>query len=172
MGACTRFVPGHASVLVKRLQKVANERCLYRDIGNGTYYIRIYANGGDTYRSLETRRIREARQRLDIRRAAKAAAKLGLALEPDAAARQVAVYDVIETYEVADFPDKRGRARENSSAEKKNCETLKAYYVNAVPIVRHRADEKCGSWLILGFISKLGQWLSPRTPTGPVGTGA
>ena len=44
--------------------------------------------------------------------------------------------------------------------------------VNAVPIVRHRADEKCGSWLILGFISKLGQWLSPRTPTGPVGTGA
>ena len=34
------LVPGHASVLVKRLQKVANERCLYRDIGNGTYYIR------------------------------------------------------------------------------------------------------------------------------------
>ena len=44
--------------------------------------------------------------------------------------------------------------------------------VNAVPIVRHRADEKCGSWLILGFISKLGQRLSPRTPPGPVGTGA
>ena len=130
MGACTRFVPGHASVVVKRLQKVANERCLYRDIGSGMYYIRIYANGGDTYRSLETTRVREARQRLDIRRAAKAAAKLGLALEPDAAARQVTVYDVIETYEAAGFPDKRGRARENSSAEKKNCETLKAYYVN------------------------------------------
>jgi len=44
--------------------------------------------------------------------------------------------------------------------------------VNAVPIVRHRADEKCGSWLILGFISKLGQWRSPRTAPGPVGTGA
>lgn len=130
MGACTRFVPGHASVVVKRLQKVANERCLYRDVGSGMYYIRIYAHGGDTYRSLETTRVREARQRLDIRRAAKAAAKLGLALEPDSAARQVTVLDVIETYELAGYPDKRGRARENSAAERKNCETLKEYYGN------------------------------------------
>ena len=44
--------------------------------------------------------------------------------------------------------------------------------VNAVPIVRHGADEKCGGWLILGFIGKWGQWLSLRTPTAPVGTGA
>ena len=82
-----------------RLKKIAGERSLYQDPSTGTYYIRIYKDGGDTYRSLETAKKPEAIGRIDSRRAAKVAAKLGLALEPDADARQVTIAVVLKRYQ-------------------------------------------------------------------------
>ena len=58
------------------LKKVPGERGLYRNPSCGTYFVRIFHQGGDTYRSLDTTRISEARQRMDARRAAKAAARV------------------------------------------------------------------------------------------------
>jgi integrase len=97
-----------------RLEKVTGERALYQDPSSRTYYVRIYHEGRDTYRSLETTRIGEARERMDARRAAKAASKLGLALEPDEEQEQpppVTVANVIRAYEGAGYPDKRGISR-------------------------------------------------------------
>jgi hypothetical protein len=54
-----------------------------------TYFIRVYHNGSDTFQSLETTRIKTAIERLDARRAAKAAARLGLTLEPDSPERAI-----------------------------------------------------------------------------------
>jgi len=68
---------------MSRLQKVEGERALYRDPGGGVYHIRVFFEGKDTYRSLQTTRLREAVQRMDARRTAKAAANLGRALELD-----------------------------------------------------------------------------------------
>ncbi len=76
--ACTRFnkQPGYGTT-----QKVAGERALYRDARSGTFFVRVYYQGADTLRSLETTCLKQALERLDARRAAKAAAHLGLTLE-------------------------------------------------------------------------------------------
>jgi len=113
-----------------RLKKVDGERGLYKDPGSGTYFVRVYHNGTDTFRSLETTRIREALERLDARRAAKAAASLGLALEPDDAERTVAVVDVVQLYQADGYPDKRGRPRTQTEVEAANCLKLSQFFAD------------------------------------------
>lgn len=113
-----------------RLRKVDGERALYKDPNSGTYFVRVYHNGADTFRSLETTRIKEAIERLDARRAAKAAAKLGLTLEPDAVERTVTVAEVLERYKADGYPDKRGRPRTLTDCESANCLRLSKFFTN------------------------------------------
>ena len=113
-----------------RLIKVDGERALYKDPSSGSYYVRVYYNGADTYRSLETTRIKEAIDRLDARRAAKAAAKLGLAIEPDAAGKAVTVAEVIRLYQTDGYPDKRGRPRTRVAMESANCVKLSKFFAD------------------------------------------
>ncbi|MEY4199472.1 MAG: hypothetical protein RLZZ265_1212 [Verrucomicrobiota bacterium] len=110
------------------LKKVPGERGLYRNPSCGTYFVRIFHQGGDTYRSLDTARISEARQRMDARRAAKAAARLGLALEPDSAARAAGIRDVLQRYQDDGYPDKRGRPKALCRMERDNCAKLKEFF--------------------------------------------
>jgi hypothetical protein len=113
------------------LRKVEGERALYQDPNSGTYYVRIFYDGRDTYRSLETTRIAQARERMDARRAAKVASKLGLALEPDEPERAVTVNQVVRAYQEAGYPDKRGRER-NDGPHKRGqqdaCVTLLQFF--------------------------------------------
>jgi hypothetical protein len=113
-----------------RLMKVDGERALYKDPNSGTYRVRVYHNGADTYRSLETARIKEAIRRLDAHRGAKAAAKLGFTLEPDSAGKPVTVADVIQLYEADGCPDKRGRPRTRSEMESANCVRLSKFFAD------------------------------------------
>ena len=53
------------------------ERGLYKDVKTGQYCDRI-RSGGNTWLSLETTELTEARERLDARRVTRAAHKLGL----------------------------------------------------------------------------------------------
>lgn len=127
------LVPGLYPVtnkIMARLTKVDGERALYKDPSSGTYFVRVYHNGTDTFRSLETTRIKEAIERLDARRAAKAAAKLGLTLEPDSAARAVTVADAIQRYVVDGYPDKRGRPRMRTEIEAANCVKLSKFFAD------------------------------------------
>ena len=122
-------VPGlYPAASMSRLQKVEGERALYCDPSSGIYYIRVFHDGQDTYRSLETTRLRQALERMDARRAAKAAAKLGLALEPDNATRSVTVAKVLQRYQDDGYPDKRGRKRERVGMEEYNCKKLLDYF--------------------------------------------
>jgi len=110
------------------IQKVPGERALYRNHDSGTYYARVFHEGGDTYRSLETTRIGQARERMDARRAAKAAARLGLALEPDSEARHFTVTSAINRYQQDGYPDKRGRARNDPAMEAACCVKLLEFF--------------------------------------------
>mgnify|MGYP001317676502 CR=1 FL=1 len=123
---------------MSRLKRISGERNLYQAPNGGTYYVRIFHGGKDTFRSLETTRLREARERMDTRRAAMAAAKLGLALEPDDAFRQVTVAQVIERYVGDGYLDKRGRKRTCFAADESYCRKLLEYFGNGV-----RVDDLC-----------------------------
>jgi hypothetical protein len=81
---------------MSRLRKVQGERGLYEDPNSGVKYLRIQSGGKDTFKSLGTTLKTQAINAIDARRAAKAAANLGIALEPDEAARAVTVAEVVK----------------------------------------------------------------------------
>jgi hypothetical protein len=85
---------------------------------------------------------------MDARRAAKAAAKLGLAFEPDEASRQVTVAQVVERYQTDGYPDKRGRKRTRFTIEEYNCKKLLEYYANGslVDDQRQNALDRYHDW--------------------------
>jgi hypothetical protein len=49
------------------LSKVPGERGLYINPGSGTYFVRVQADGGDNFVSLDTKRKGVAIQRLEAR---------------------------------------------------------------------------------------------------------
>jgi integrase len=87
------------------------ERGLYRDKGTGQYYERIRA-GGNTWLSLETTKLVEARERLDARRAVRAAHRLGLRVR-DPAKKAVTVNAVLDRFEKDGYPNKSGHSRQD-----------------------------------------------------------
>ncbi len=115
---------------MSRLRKIRGERGLYEDPNSGVKYVRVQTGGRDTFKSLGTTLKTHAINAIDARRAAKAAASLGIALEPDEIARGVTVAEVIRKYENEGFPDKKGRLRVDGShkrTERDNCATLLKY---------------------------------------------
>ena len=115
------------------LKKVEGERGLYINPTSGSYFLRIQTDGQDNFVSLETKKKSIAIERKDQRRAAKAASKLGITLDPDKEAQTggVTVAAVLNAYKEAGFPDKRGNKRlegVHRKAEKANCETLLGYF--------------------------------------------
>jgi len=117
--------------MMSRLRKISGERGLYEDPNTGVKYIRIQSGGNDTYKSLGTRLKTQAINAMDARRAAKAAASLGIALEPDEEAQAVTVAKVVRQYETDHFPDKKGCERADGPHkrnEKDNCATLLAFF--------------------------------------------
>jgi integrase len=116
---------------MSRLCKVLGERGLYEDPNTGVKYIRIQTGGRDTYKSLGTTRKTQAIDAIDARRAAKAAANLGIALEPDKEARSVTVAEVVKKYKADGYPDKKGCVRTEGSHkrnERDNCATLLRFF--------------------------------------------
>ena len=107
------------------------ERGLYKDAKTGQYYQRIRSKaGGDTWQSLYTTKLTEARERLDVRRAARAAPKLGLKIRPTGSKR-ASVTKVINRYQADGYPDKKGNRRKEGShlrAETDACERLLAFF--------------------------------------------
>lgn len=114
-----------------RFQKIPGERGLYEDPKTHIKYIRIQTGGKDTYRSLGTKRKTQAVDALDARRAAKVAANLGIALEPDANDRSITVVEIVKEYEKAGFPDRTGQPRPDGPhkrAEQDNCTKLLEFF--------------------------------------------
>jgi hypothetical protein len=107
------------------------ERGLYRDTKTGQYYQRIRNKDcGDTWQSLYTTKLTEARERLDARRAARQAHKLGLKVQP-AGSKRTSIAKVIERYQSDGYPDKRGNPRKDGphlQAETHACELLLKYF--------------------------------------------
>jgi hypothetical protein len=88
------------------LEKVPGERNLYRNPASETYFLRV-TKPKDNFISLGTKLKTEAIQRVDARRAAAAAAKLGIALAPEEAKKTLEVTAVIKQYENDGYPDRR-----------------------------------------------------------------
>ena len=68
---------------------------------------------------------------MDARRAAKAAAKMGIALDPDEPARQVTVSEVVRRYEMDGYPDRKGNPRADTPhrrSEKDACALLLRFF--------------------------------------------
>jgi hypothetical protein len=111
------------------------ERGLYKDTQTGQYYQRIRSKtGGDTWQSLYTTKLTEARERLDARRAARAAPKLGLKVRPTGSKR-ASVAKVIRRYKEDGYPDKKGNRRKEGPhlrGEIDACERLLAFFGNEV----------------------------------------
>jgi hypothetical protein len=68
----------------------------------------------DNFISLGTKLKTEAIKRVDARRAAEAAAKLGIAIAPEEGRKPLQVTAVVQQYENDGYPDKRGNARPES----------------------------------------------------------
>ena len=112
------------------LKKVEGERGLYINPDSGSYFVRVQ-NPKDTFISLGTKRKGDALKRMDARRAAKAAAKMGIALDPDEPARQVTVSEVVSRYEMDGYPDRKGNPRADTPhrrSEKDACALLLRFF--------------------------------------------
>jgi len=106
---------------------------IYED-DEGRKYIRPkQANGQRPYLSLGTTSIETAIKMRDTRRVAKLAAKRGIALAPEEAAKKAAVTVaiVVKTYDEAGCPNRKGvarRAGKHLGAESVRCKTLLKYF--------------------------------------------
>jgi len=79
------------------LEKVAGERNLYRNPTSGSYFLRV-TNPKDNFISLGTKLKTEAVKRVDARRAAEAAARLGIAVAPQEVQKAALVTTVVKRY--------------------------------------------------------------------------
>ena len=115
------------------------ERGIYEDPESGSKYIRIRENGRDTFKSVGSSKITQAIKMRNTREAAKAAARLGIAMEPTEAEKQAkakamspSVSQAIKRYQDDGYPDKRGEPKALDAihriAEAKYCETLLEYF--------------------------------------------
>ncbi len=142
------------------LKKVPGERGLYVNPDSGTYFVRIQTDGRDTFLSLETTRKSIAINRRDARRAAKAAAKLGLAFEdPDEAKPPLTVAEVIRKYQEDGYRDRKGRVRpdgRHQAAEEAHCETLLEFF----------DDDQPASDLRQKMVDDYHDWRVERVATG------
>lgn len=115
------------------------EKGIYEDPNSGRKYLRIRDGGGDTFRSCGTDKISVAINERNAREAAKAAARLGIAIEPSVNERKAKQAEarattkkVIKTYVEAGYPDRKGIPRNPHSrhglAEVGYCDTLLTYF--------------------------------------------
>jgi hypothetical protein len=107
--------------------------------GTGRLYLRPrLANGQRPYLSLRTKSIGVAIKMRDARRAAKAGARLGIAIEPEKAAKKakVSVATVIRRYQKDGYPTKKGVARHSGrhlTGEMARCATMLEYFTTDEP---------------------------------------
>jgi integrase len=93
------------------------ERGLYKDVQTGIFYQRLRRPGGngkkssDTWQSLFTDKITEARTRLDLRRAARQAGKLGLKVKTSDSKNEPTVNVVLDRYVKDGCPNAAGHQR-------------------------------------------------------------
>jgi len=132
------------------LSKVPGERGLYVNPSSGTYFVRIQTDGQDNSITLDTKRKGVAIDRMQARRAAGSASKLGLSVEnPDKAAKKSAtVASIINAYAEAGYPEKRENPRVDYVEETPG--GLK----KAVPKGRHGRCEMDNCATLLAFFNK------------------
>jgi integrase len=93
------------------------ERGLYRDRNTKGFYQRIRREGlngkksADTWQRLYTTKLTEARERLDLRRAAMQAGKLGLKVKTAADKAEPSVNIILDRFEKDGLPNKSGHTR-------------------------------------------------------------
>jgi integrase len=100
---------------------------LYRNTATASWYERPWINGKRTWRKLEARTQKEAREVLTARRADQVRSKIGLATNPYASGRTVG--EILLIYAKAGFPDRHrqsrsGKARSEEERNTKNLDRL------------------------------------------------
>jgi hypothetical protein len=91
-----------------KLSKVTGEKHLYTD-SNGLFYIRTVSDGKDTCKSLKTTRISVARKLRDDWIHSERNKQLGI-VQPKPL-NQVLITEILDTYQQAGFPDRKGNPR-------------------------------------------------------------
>lgn len=122
---------------------------IYEDAAGRKYIRPRLTNGQRPYLSLGTKSISEAIKMRDSRKAAKSAAKIGIAIEPEAAAQKasVSVAKVIHRYQADGYPGKKGVLRNpgrHLAEEVRYTKTLLNYFnteSSAADLVQNDLDE-------------------------------
>jgi hypothetical protein len=142
---------------------------IYEDSAGRKFIRPRNANGQRPYLTLGTNSISEAIKKRDTRKVAQVAAKRGIAVDPEEAAKNasVTVYKMIKRYQQDGYPNKKGVARMagiHREGEKNYCETLLEYFNNDKPALDLVQDDldQFKDWRVEKVIKRYQEWAKAR----------